>query len=49
MSEAFEKYFKKLEGAFQGDEEHKEEIKTYMWISWRDSRRELAKTMEELP
>jgi hypothetical protein len=49
MSEAFEKYFKTIEGAFNGDAEHKEEIKIYMWISWRDSRRNLVKTMEELP
>lgn len=50
MSEAFETWYKGLSIVVKTEEEEEQEImKTWLWLAWRDSRRALVKTIEEMP
>lgn len=47
MSQEFEKWFSDVfKKELYTDEEY-EEIKTYTWLAWRDSRREFLKELRE--
>ncbi len=42
MSEQFEQWFKNVFDNAMYSEEEKEELKTYTWLAWRDSRRAIG-------
>lgn len=42
MSEQFEAWFKNVFDNAMYSEQEKEELKTYTWLAWRDSRRAIG-------
>lgn len=50
MTAAFETWYESLSNGFHlGSEEEQEIMKTWLWLAWRDSRRALVKTIDEMP